>query len=136
MDIDALHTRWLRRMAAVLLCAVLCCVGVRATEAATAMHGAYDTPSASLDVKDNAMFDAVHEMGQWGLPASATSLHGTTERSLTMGQMLQRMVRSYSMCLAGECLGMRSRTEVLCHAISARRFLTGYYIYFRCQMRC
>ncbi len=136
MNTDALHTRWMRRMAAALLCAVLCCVGARAAEAATAMHGAYDAPSASLDVKDNAMLDAMHEMGQWGLPASSTSLHGATGRTLIMGQLLQRMVRSYSMCLASECLGMRSRGEVLCHAILARRFQTGYYIYFRCQMRC
>lgn len=136
MNTDALHTRWMRCMAATLLCAVLCCVGARAAEAATAMHGAYDTPSASLDVKDNAMLEAAREMGQWGLPASSTSLHGTTCRPLIMGQMLQRMVRSCNVCLAGECLGMRSRTETLCHAISARRFKTGYYIYFRCQMRC
>lgn len=136
MNSDALHTSWLRRMAAALLCAVLCCVGARAAEAATAMHGAYDTPSASLDVKDNAMLEAAREMGQWGLPASSTSLHGTTDRPLIMGQMLQRMERSCSVCLAGECLGMRSRVEALCHAISARRFQTGYYIYFRCQMRC
>ena len=136
MNSDALHTSWLRRMAATLLCAVLCCVGARAAEAATAMHGAYDTPSASLDVKDNAMLDAAREMGQWGLPASSTNLHGATSRPLIMGQLLQRMVRSCSVCLAGECLGMRSRVEALCHAISARRFQTGYYIYFRCQMRC
>ena len=136
MNTDALHTSWLRRMAAALLCAVLCCVSARAAEAATAMYGAYDTPSASLDVKDNAMLDAVHEMGQWGLPASSTNLHGATGRTLIMGQLLQRMVRSYSMCLASECLGMRSRGEVLCYAILARRFQTGYYIYFRCQMRC
>lgn len=136
MNSDALHTSWLRRMAATLLCAVLCCVGARAAEAATAMHGAYDTPSASLDVKDNAMLEAVHEMGQWGLPASSTSLHETTCRPLIMGQLLQRMVRSCSVCLASECLGMRSRVEALCHAISAKRFQTGYYIYFRCQMRC
>ena len=136
MNSDALHTRWMRCMAAALLCAVLCCVGARAAEATTAMHGAYDTPSASLDVKDNAMLDAVHEMGQWGLPASSTSLHETTCRPLIMGQLLQRMVRSCSVCLAGECPGMRSRVEALCHAISARRFQTGYYIYFRCQMRC
>lgn len=123
-------------MAVALLCAVLCCVGAQAAESATAMHGACDTPSASLDVKDNAMLEAVHEMGQWGLPASSTSLYGATSRPLIMGQMLRRMVRSCSVCLAGECLGMRSRAETLCHAISVRRFQTGYYIYFRCQMRC
>ena len=100
------------------------------------MHGAYDTPSASLDVKDNAMFEAAREMGQWGLPASSTNLNGATDRPLIMGQLLQRMVRSCSVCLAGECPGLRSRVEALCHAISARRFQTGYYIYFRCQMRC
>ena len=100
------------------------------------MHGVYDPPRASLDVKDNAMLEAVHEMGQWGLPASSTSLHETTCRPLIMGQLLQRMVRSCSVCLASECPGMRNRVEALCHAISARRFQTGYYIYFRCQMRC
>lgn len=136
MNTDALYTPWLRRIVAALLCAALCCVVTRAEEEAASMYEAYAPSSASLDVKDNAMLDAVHEVGQWGLPASSTSLHGETERTLTPGQRLQRMVRPCCVCLASEHLGIHSRTEALCHAVSAKRFQIGYYIYFRCQMRC
>ena len=136
MSIGTRHTLWLRCMAAALLCVVLYCVDARTTEGTTTVYGAYDTPRTSLDVEAYATLDTVHDMAQWLLPTTSASLQGTMRRTLISGQTVQRLMRSCGIPLTGEPLSMQSQIEVLHRATSAKRFHTGYYIYFRCQMRC
>ena len=136
MNTDARHSRWLQHMIAAMLYVVLYCTCVQATETTSTVYGVHDTPCASLNVKDNVIFDVMHGMGQWGLPATSASLQGTMIRTSIPGQTAHRTTRLSSMILGGTPPCIPRLSDMQSHAISARRFRTGYYIYYRCQMRC
>ena len=82
------------------------------------------------------MLHALREMGQWGMPSVSVTLQGAAGRLLTYSKTLQRINRVYGMLFAGELACGNEQSEALCQTLSAKRFHSGYYIYYRCQMRC
>ena len=131
-------------MAVLLLClvvwrvdaAVVDSTPMLTTEDALSQHTEYEVTCASLCEKEDDMLHAVREMGQWGLPSASVTLQGTAERVLTLSEALQRISRMLSALSACEPSCSDGLTETLRHTLSAKRFHFGYYIYYRCQMRC
>ena len=131
-------------MAATLLClvvwrvdaAVVDSTPVLTTEDALSRHTEYEFTCASLCEKEDDMLHAVREMGQWGIPSASVTLQGTAGRVLTSNMALQRMARILSALFACEPSCSNGQTETLRHTLSTKRFHAGYYIYYRCQMRC
>ena len=131
-------------MAALLLCLVVWHVDaavadstpVPTTEDVQPQHTEYESTCASLCEKEDDMLHAVREMGQWGMPSASVTLQGTVGRVLTLSEALQRINRLQSVLSPGEPSCSNGLTEVLRHTISTKRFHAGYYIYYRCQMRC
>lgn len=137
------HTRWILCMAMVLLCLV-----VGRADA----HSADSTPSATLscevsgDICDDAcasliekeddMLHAAREMGQWAMPSASVTLQGTAGRAISLYTAWQRVTRMLAVLLTGEAPCSNGLTEALHHTLSTKRFHAGYYIYYRCQMRC
>ena len=137
------HTRWILCMAMALLCLV-----VGRADAVSADH----TPSATLscevsdDICDDAcasliekeddMLHAAREMGQWAMPSASITLQGTAGRVVTLHTALQRVVRMLSAISNSKASCSNGLTEALHHTLSTKRFHAGYYIYYRCQMRC
>ena len=144
MKNNARHIRWFLGMAAMLLCLVVCRVNAATTEITLAQtveavgtaNEEYDTTCASLCKKEDDMLHAVREMGQWGISSTSVTLQGTTGRVLTSCMTLQRIARMLNTLLACEPTCSNGLTETLRHTLSTKRFHSGYYIYYRCQMRC
>ena len=126
-------------MAMVLLCTVLGHV-----DAVSADHTPSDIPSyevsddacASLIEKEDDMLRAAREMGQWAMPSASVTLQGTAGRVVSLHTAWQRVVRMLGALLTGEASCCNGLTEALHHTLSTKRFHAGYYIYYRCQMRC
>ena len=141
---DTRHIRWFFGMAALLLCLVVWHVDavvvdstpVPTMEDVQPQHTEYESTCASLCEKEDDMLHAVREMGQWGIPSASVTLQGTTGRVLTLGMALQRIVRTLNALLAYEPSCGNGLTETLRHTLLTKRFHAGYYIYYRCQMRC
>lgn len=131
-------------MAAMLLCMAVCRVDaavadgtpVQTSAAVGSVHEECDVACASLSEKEDDMLRAVREMGQWGIPSASVTLQGTTGRVLTLSEVLERIGRMTSALFAGELPCGNGLTEVLHHTLLTKRFHSGYYIYYRCQMRC
>lgn len=144
MNNNARHIQWLLGIVAILLClvvwrvdaAVVDSTPVPTTEDVQPQHTEYESTSASLCEKEDDMLHAVREMGQWGIPSASVTLQGTAGRVLMLSEALQRIVRTLSALLACESPCSNGVTEALRHTLSAKRFHAGYYIYYRCQMRC
>ena len=138
------HIRWCLSIAAILLCLVVWRVDAAVTENTSAqlaetivsLQTGHDAPCASLSEKEDDMLHAVREMGQWGIPSASVTLQGTTGRVLTLSEALQRISRMLSTLPPGEPSCSNEMTEALRHTLSSKRFHAGYYIYYRCQMRC
>ena len=133
------HTRWILCMAMALLCLVLGHV-----DAVSADHTPSATPScevsgdacASLIEKEDDMLRAAREMGQWAMPSASVTLQGTAGRVVSLHTAWQRVVRMLGALLTSEASCSNGLTEALHHTLSTKRFHAGYYIYYRCQMRC
>ena len=133
------HTRWILGMAMALLCLVLGHV-----DAVSADHTPSVIPScevsndacASLIEKEDDMLRATREMGQWAMPSASVTLQGTAGRVVSLHTAWQRVVRMLGALLTGEAPCSNGLTEELHHTLSTKRFHAGYYIYYRCQMRC
>ena len=133
------HTRWILCMAMALLCLVL---------GRADAHSADSTPSATLSCevsgdacaslieKEDDMLHAAREMGQWAIPSASVTLQGTAGRVVSLHTAWQRVVRMLGALLTGEASCSNGLTEALHHTLSTKRFHAGYYIYYRCQMRC
>ena len=133
------HTRWILCMAMALLCLVL---------GRADAHSAYSTPSATLSCevsgdacaslieKEDDMLHAAREMGQWAIPSASVTLQGTAGRVVSLHTALQRVTRMLGALLTSEASCITGLTEALHHTLSTKRFHAGYYIYYRCQMRC
>ena len=137
------HIRWIFCMAMALLCMVLGHVDA---------HSADSTPSATLscevsgDICDDAcasliekeddMLHAAREMGQWAMPSASVTLQGTAGRVVSLHTALQRVTRMLGALLTSEASCSIGPIEALHHTLSTKRFHAGYYIYYRCQMRC
>lgn len=91
---------------------------------------------ASLIEKEDDMLHATREMGQWAIPSASVTLQGTAGRVVTLHTALQRVVRMLGAILNSEASCSTGPTEALHHTLSTKRFHAGYYIYYRCQMRC
>ena len=100
------------------------------------LHEESEASCASLCEKEDDMLHAVLEMGQWGIPSASVTLQGTTGRVLTLSEALQRISRMLSALSPNEPSSSNGLTEALRHTLSTKRFHSGYYIYYRCQMRC
>ena len=133
------HTRWILCMAMALLCMVLGhvdTVSADSTPSATLSYEVSDDACASLIEKEDDMLRAAREMGQWAMPSASITLQGTAGRVVTLHTALQRVVRMLSAILNSEASCSNGLTEALHHTLSTKRFHAGYYIYYRCQMRC
>lgn len=126
-------------MAMVLLCTMLGhvdAVSADHTPSATPSYEVSDEACASLIEKEDDMLHAAREMGQWAMPSASVTLQGTAGRVVSLHTVWQRVVRMLGALLAGETSCSNGLTEALHHTLSTKRFHAGYYIYYRCQMRC
>lgn len=133
------HTRWILCMAMVLLCTMLGhvdAVSADHTPSATPSYEVSDEACASLIEKEDDMLLAAREMGQWAMPSASVTLQGTAGRVVSLHTAWQRVVRMLGALLTGETSCCNGLTEALHHILSTKRFHAGYYIYYRCQMRC
>lgn len=133
------HTRWILCMAMVLLCTMLGhvdAVSADHTPSATPSYEVSDEACASLIEKEDDMLHAAREMGQWAMPSASVTLQGTAGRVVSLHTAWQRVVRMLGALLTGEASCCNGLTEALHHTLSTKRFHAGYYIYYRCQMRC
>ena len=133
------HTRWILGMAMALLCLVLGhvdAVSADHTPSATLSYEVSDDACASLIEKEDDMLRAAREMGQWAMPSASVTLQGTAGRVVSLHTAWQRVVRMLGALLTGEATCSNGLTEALHHTLSTKRFHAGYYIYYRCQMRC
>lgn len=133
------HTRWILGMAMVLLCTMLGhvdAVSADHTPSATLSCEVSDDACASLIEKEDDMLHAAREMGQWAMPSASITLQGTAGRVVTLHTALQRVMRMLGALLTSEASCSNGLTEALYHTLSTKRFHAGYYIYYRCQMRC
>ena len=95
-----------------------------------------DEACASLIEKEDDMLRAAREMGQWAMPSASVTLQGTAGRAISLHTAWQRATRMLAALLTGETPCSTGLTEALHHTLSTKRFHAGYYIYYRCQMRC
>ena len=126
-------------MAMALLCMVLGHVDAHSadhTPSATLSCEVSDDACASLIEKEDDMLLAAREMGQWAIPSASVTLQGTAGRMISLHTALQRVTRMLAALLTGETPCSTGPTEALRHTLSTKRFHAGYYIYYRCQMRC
>ncbi len=133
------YTRWILGMAMVLLCMMLGRVEIVSsgnTQNAIPSYEVSDDACASLIEKEDDMLLAAREIGMWAMPSQALSLQGATGRVVSLHTALQRVVRMLGALLTGEASCCNGLTEALHHTLSTKRFHAGYYIYYRCQMRC
>ena len=133
------HTRWILGMAMALLCLVLGhvdAVSADHTPSATLSYEVSDDACASLIEKEDDMLRAAREMGQWAMPSASVTLQGTAGRVVSLHTAWQRVVRMLGALLTIEASCSNGLTEALHHTLSTKRFHAGYYIYYRCQMRC
>ena len=133
------HTRWILGMAMAVLCLVLGhvdAVSADHTPSATLSYEVSDDACASLIEKEDDMLRAAREMGQWAMPSASVTLQGTAGRVVSLHTVWQRVVRMLGALLTGEASCCNGPTEALHHTLSTKRFHAGYYIYYRCQMRC
>ena len=133
------HTRWILCMAMALLCLVLGHVDAVSADhppSATLSYEVSDDACASLIEKEDDMLRAAREMGQWAMPSASVTLQGTAGRVVSLHTAWQRVVRMLGALLTGEASCCNGLTEALHHTLSTKRFHAGYYIYYRCQMRC
>ena len=133
------HTRWILCMAMALLCMVLGHVDAHSadsTPSATLSCEVSGDACASLVEKESDQLNAAREMGMWAMPSQALSLQGTAGRVVSLHTAWQRVTRMLGALLTSEASCSTGPTEALHHTLSTKRFHAGYYIYYRCQMRC
>ena len=126
-------------MAMALLCLVLGRAdahSVDSTPSATLSCEVSGDACASLIEKEDDMLHATREMGQLAMPSASVTLQGTAGRVVSLHTALQRVTRMLAALLTGETPCSTGLTEALHHTLSTKRFHAGYYIYYRCQMRC
>ena len=126
-------------MAAMLLCLVVCsadAVSADNTQVAIPSCEVSGDACAALIEKENDMLHAAREMGQWAMPSASVTLQGTAGRVVSLHTAWQRATRMLGALLTSEASCSTGPTEALHHTLSTKRFHAGYYIYYRCQMRC
>jgi len=126
-------------MAMVLLCMVLGHVDAVSADHTPSAIPSYEVSNdacASLVEKEDDMLRAAREMGQWAMPSASVTLQGTAGRVVSLHTAWQRVVRMLGAILNSEAPCSNGPTEALRHTLSTKRFHAGYYIYYRCQMRC
>ena len=126
-------------MAAMLLCLVVCsadAVSADNTQVAIPSCEVSGDACASLIEKEDDMLHAAREMGQWAMPSASVTLQGTAGRVVSLHTAWQRVTRMLGALLTSEASCSTGPTEALHHTLSTKRFHAGYYIYYRCQMRC
>ena len=126
-------------MAMVLLCMVLGHVDAVSADNTQVVIPSCEVSGdacASLIEKEDDMLHAAREMGQWAIPSASVTLQGTAGRAISLHTAWQRATRMLAALLTGETPCSTGPTEALRHTLSTKRFHAGYYIYYRCQMRC
>lgn len=140
----ARHIRIFFSIAVALLCFVVCRADVTAVaptteplvEVTAAIPEECAVTDAALIEKEDDMLRAAHEMGSWAIPSTSVTLQGAAGRMLSVGKTLQRISRVYNAINVDESRHANEQDRALRHALLTKRFHTGYYIYYRCQMRC
>ena len=133
------HTQWILCMAMALLCMVVGradAVSADSTPSATLSCEVSNDACAALIEKEDDQFNAAREMGMWAMPSASVTLQGTAGRAISLHTAWQRVTRMLAVLLTGETPCSNGLTEALHHTLSTKRFHAGYYIYYRCQMRC
>lgn len=141
------NTRYIRLflcMIVALLCFMACRVGtvsddntsLLTTKVESSICESSDIPNASLEEKEDDMLRAVREMGKWGIPSASITLQGATGRVPAISKAMQRISRQLNVLLMGDLSNRNGFAGTLYHTLSSKRFHSGYYIYYRCQMRC
>ena len=133
------HTRWILCMAMALLCMVLGRADAHSadhTQVAISSCEVSGDACASLIEKEDDMLHAAREMGKWAMPSASVTLQGTAGRAISLHTAWQRATRMLAALLTSEASCSTGPTEALHHTLSTKRFHAGYYIYYRCQMRC
>lgn len=144
MNTCARHIRRAMCLAAVLLCwglqQVASSTAARIPEQVATAAGTVlttpDIPCVAVCEKDNDKLRAMEEAGQWGLPSTSVTLQGTASRTLTVHEGMQRIGRTYGIACPNGAIFTHTMMEGVHHTLSTKRFHIGYYIYYRCQMRC
>ena len=125
----------------------LLCIAFMSVEVSSSTLDASESPvptnfsvdkvvAASLSEKKDNMLNAVREMGQWGIPSTSVTLQGTIGRTSLPSNALQRILRAYAIQCVCSSSCPDSLAGLLNHTIFTKRFHSGYYLYYRCQMRC
>ena len=133
------HIRWIVGMAAMLLCLVVCSADAVSADNTQVLIPSCEVSGdacASLIEKEEDMLHATREMGQWAIPSASVTVQGTAGRVVSLHTALQRVTRMLGALLTSEASCSIGPTEALHHTLSTKRFHAGYYIYYRCQMRC
>ena len=137
------HTRWILCIAMALLCMLLGRADEQSVDNTPSAVPSYevsceicDDACAVLIEKEDDMLRAAREMGQWAIPSASITLQGTAGRAISLHTAWQRVTRMLAALLTGEAPCSNGLTEALHHTLSTKRFHAGYYIYYRCQMRC
>ena len=143
MRTEARHLMKYLYMAAVMLCFVLAFMPAEGAHAMAQVPEAEEVTNhvcedscAMLRTTDDDRPKAAHEMDQWGLPSTLVNLQGAAGRGLTLGQTLQRIGGANGLFCAGTVACANKLPERVGHIVSAKQFHSGYYLYYRCQMRC
>ena len=130
-------------MTAVMLCFVLALmpaeeahVMAQVPESEKVTSHVCEDPSAMFRATDDDRLKVAHEMGQWGLPSTLVNLQGAAGRGLTLGQTQQRIGGANGLFCAGTVACANKLPERVGYIVSAKQFHSGYYLYYRCQMRC
>ncbi len=140
----ARYMRWCLFTAVTLLCMMVFHAEVTTTESSLAepaklvdaMHDVQEKRCASFCKEEPDMPRTMRETGQWGLPSATVTIQGTASRLLTLGETLLRISRSYSTLQTIGTAHAVVAVEALHRTLSTKRFRSGYYLYYRCQMRC
>lgn len=138
MELKARHIRYLLVIVA-LSCLALVSVKLPSTErgcSAALSESESSRFMASFCEKENDMLNAIREMGQWGIPSSSVALQGSVEQFPVFYSVFQRALRACTIRCASNLSFDGELTESLSSTVSTKRFHSGYYLHYRCQMRC
>lgn len=88
-----------------------------------------------LESPTDNILEAKRASNRFATPTATIMLQGA-RRTASIIDALQRIVRTQSVAQGEQSNYILCQSNTVLQTISSKRFLTGYYIYHRCQMRC
>lgn len=95
----------------------------------------YSEYSSVLESPTDNILEAKRASNRLATPTATITLQGA-RRTASIIDVLQRIVRAQSVAQGEQSNYILCQSNTVLQTISSKRFLTGYYIYHRCQMRC